>query len=99
MTINFKKTISSFNGTMLRPGASKKISAKVSKYKTKAKHKVFGKPAPKYKIVKRISGWKKVNVKRKGKWVQEKRPIFKKVKVAIKSKPTPRRTGRGFVGY
>jgi len=80
---------------MLRPSASKKIS----KYKTKAKHKVFGKPKPTHKIVKRIKGWKTVNVKKKGKWVQEKRPIFKKVKVKIKSKPEPRRTGRGFVGY
>ena len=95
MTNNLRKKISSFKGTMLRPSASKKIS----KYKTKAKHRVFGKPPAKYKIVKRIKGWKKVNVKRKGKWVQEKRPIFKKVKVKIKSKPTPRRSGRGFVGY
>ena len=91
----FKKTLSSFKGTVLRPGASEKIS----KYKTKAKHKIFGKPPAKYKIVKKISGWKTDNVKRKGKWKKERKPIFKKVKVLIKHKPEPKRTGRGFVGY
>jgi len=89
----FKKTLSSFKKAVIRKDAGKTI--------TKAKHKVFGKPAPTHKIVKRVTGWKTVAVKRKGKWVQEKRPVFgkKKVRVKIKSKKVPRRTGGSFIGF
>ena len=90
-----KKNLLGFSKQILSPGATTQIKS----VGTKAKHKVFGKPQPVYKYKKVVKGWKTVNVKKNGKWIQKKKPILKRVKVKIKYKPTPKRTGRSFVGY
>ena len=88
-----KKHLSSFKKTILRDDAGKTV--------TRIKHKVMGKPPATHRTKRIVKRWKTVAVKRKGKWVQEKRPVFakKRVKVKIKQKQKPRRTGGSFVGF